>query len=173
MNLRCSGKDKIIQKRKDVLSIFIGCDPADIEFDTGGHDCELYMYNDRFYTCRPIAGCIWGDSWYAENQWRDIDEYRCSLHYFVTRNEREHTWTLFVGSKKMYTWRRKTTNYKPKTAVQVRRLALNYMEEILRNCNDDYDPRVVFAVIENHFWSLFGRLFDGRNCKLFKNMDGN
>lgn len=165
--------EKEIKKRKDILAKFIDCMPADIKFCTGGHGYELYTYNDRFYTCQPIAGSTWGDSWYAKNQWRDIDGHRCSIGYFVTRNEREHTWTLFVGSKKMYTWKRKTTNYKPKTAVQVRRLALTYTEDMIRNCNDDYDPRVVFAVIENHFWSLFGRLFDGRNCKLYMNMEGN
>ena len=166
-------REKIIERRKKILAKFIGCDTNEIIFDDGCYDNDLYKYKGRYYHCASLKNHEYGDPWYPKNQWRDIDGHRCSIGYYLIRSERDNSWTIYIGNQEAYTWKNRTTNYKKKTAKQIRQLALWYTNEMIKNCKGDYEPKVVFTTIEEHFWQLFGRWFDGRNCKLEKNMEGN
>lgn len=154
---------KTIDKRRKILSEFIRCPVEEITFDDGCYDNDLYRYKGRFYHCASLENHLYGDPWYPKNQWKDIKGHRCSVEYYMVRSERNRSWTLFIGSVEAFTWKNRTTQYKPKTAKQIRWLANNYVREMDRSCDGDYDSKVVFSTIEQHFWNLFGRWFDGRN----------
>ena len=166
-------REKTIEKRRKILAEFIGCNVNEIAFEDSCHDDDLYRYKGRFYRCSSLENHQYGNPWYPKHQWRDIKKHRCSVEYYLVRSERNRSWTIVVGGQDLYTWKEHLTSYKPKTAKQVRRLAEKYTSELICNCQGDYDPKVVFSTIEEHFWRLFGRWHDGKNCKFETNMEGN
>ena len=101
-----SDRDAIIEEHKKILAEFIGCNPNKITFNSWCNDNDLYEYKGKLYHCASLRNHTYGDEWYPTHQWRDIKGHRCALGYYITRNERENTWTLYIGDEEVYTGQR-------------------------------------------------------------------
>ena len=153
--------------KKKLLLRFID-DPKAKESDIEEVNYRLFKYNGRYYHVEDLHYVIYGDPWYEKNYWKDYGHYRVSIEMYTCHGRANYNGkcgrSLHVGGEEVYCWKNRTDNYKKKSKAQIKALANNYVQTMLRdfqkkNREPDFDIETARRLLNHDLWQSYGDWF--------------
>lgn len=131
---------------------------------------NLFEYKGRYYTVENRRDALYGDPWYSQHQYKDYNEYRCSIKYYTAHSYGRNgkgSRSIYAGGELIYTWSNRTDYYRNrKTTGQIRQMVNSYVNALLKDFEKsgkkiDFDIPTVQKLLAYEFSRDYGRrLFD-------------